>query len=46
VIGCVGAGKSTVARAPGESLRIEVIHLDRLWWQDGHYRITGQTTVD
>jgi adenylate kinase family enzyme len=45
VIGCIGAGKSTVARALGTCLGIEVTHLDRLWWQAGHYRITGSGTV-
>ena len=45
VIGCIGAGKSTLARALGEILGLPVVHLDRLWWQDGHYRITGPETV-
>jgi len=45
VIGCIGAGKSTVARQLGETLGLPVVHLDRLWWEDGSYRITGATTV-
>ncbi len=45
IVGCIGAGKSVLARALGERLQIEVTHLDRLWWQDGHYVITGRKTV-
>jgi adenylate kinase family enzyme len=33
VIGSAGAGKSTFARRLGETLRIEVIHLDALYWK-------------
>jgi adenylate kinase family enzyme len=35
VIGSGGAGKSTFARRLGEILRIEVIHLDALYWHAG-----------
>lgn len=35
IIGCAGAGKSTVARELGRRLGIEVIHLDRLFWKPG-----------
>jgi adenylate kinase family enzyme len=45
VVGCIGAGKSTFARRLGLILGITVTHLDRLWWQDGDYRITGPATV-
>jgi len=45
VVGCVGAGKSTVARTLGEMLDLEVFHLDRLWWQGGGYRIIGPDTA-
>lgn len=44
-MGCIGAGKSTVARALGEIMGIEVFHLDRLWWQPGKYKIVGATSV-
>lgn len=44
-MGCIGAGKSTVARALGKRLGLEVVHLDRLWWRPGHYCITGRSTV-
>src|SRR5437870_13094901 len=33
VIGSGGAGKSYLARCLGENLGIDVIHLDRLYWQ-------------
>ena len=33
IIGSPGAGKSTFARQLGESFNIEIIHLDRYFWQ-------------
>lgn len=35
IIGSGGAGKSTLARQLGEILKIEVLHLDKLYWQSG-----------
>lgn len=35
VVGTNGAGKSTFARKLGEVLKIEVVHLDKLFHQDG-----------
>ena len=35
VIGCGGAGKSTLARKLGERLGLEVIHLDVHFWRPG-----------
>lgn len=35
IIGCGGAGKSTLARQLGEKLNIPVVHLDKLWWNPG-----------
>ena len=39
VIGCSAAGKSTVARRPGEALAIEVVHLDKVLWKP-HCQLT------
>ena len=33
IIGCGGAGKSTLARKMGEKLGLKVHHLDRLYWR-------------
>ena len=35
IIGCGGAGKSTLARKLGEKLGIPVVHLDKLFWKPG-----------
>jgi len=35
IIGCGGAGKSTLARLLGEKLELPVVHLDRLFWHPG-----------
>jgi adenylate kinase family enzyme len=35
ILGSAGSGKSTLARQLGEILGLEVIHLDRYWWQEG-----------
>ena len=35
IIGCGGAGKSTLARQLGEKLQLPVVHLDQLWWKPG-----------
>jgi adenylate kinase family enzyme len=35
IIGCAGAGKSTLARDLGKRLDLPVTHLDRLFWQPG-----------
>ncbi len=35
IIGCGGAGKSTLARQLGEKLDIPVVHLDKLFWRPG-----------
>ena len=32
VIGCGGAGKSTLARQLGEKLKLPVVHLDSIFW--------------
>ena len=35
IIGCGGAGKSTLARQLGEKLDLPVVHLDTLFWKPG-----------
>ena len=35
LIGCGGAGKSTLARKLGEKLDLPVVHLDKLFWLPG-----------
>ena len=35
IIGCGGAGKSTLARQLGEKTGIPVVHLDKLFWMPG-----------
>ena len=39
IIGCGGAGKSTLARQLGEKLRIPVVHLDKLFWRPGWVQV-------
>ena len=39
IIGCGGAGKSTLARQLGDKLNIPVVHLDKLWWKPGWVEI-------
>ena len=34
VIGCGGAGKTTLANALGERLRLPVLHIDGFYWHD------------
>ena len=45
IIGCGGAGKSTLARQLGEKLDIPVVHLDKLFWRPGWVSIS-QTEYD
>ena len=35
IIGCGGAGKSTLARQLGDKLNLPVVHLDKLFWLPG-----------
>jgi adenylate kinase family enzyme len=39
IVGSGGAGKSTLARRLGKILKIEVIHLDTLYWQPNWVKI-------
>ncbi len=42
IIGCGGAGKSTLARRLGEKLSIPVVHLDKLFWKPGWVESTPE----
>ena len=42
IIGCGGAGKSTLARQLGEKLGLPVVHLDQLWWKPGWVESTPE----
>ena len=42
IIGCGGAGKSTLARQLGEKLDIPVVHLDKLFWHPGWVESTKE----
>ena len=37
IIGCGGAGKSTLARKLGEKTGLPVVHLDLIWWERGNW---------
>lgn len=38
IIGCGGAGKSTLARKLGEKTGLPVVHLDQIWWAPGNWQ--------
>ena len=38
IIGCGGAGKSTLARKLGEKTGLPVVHLDQIWWAPGDWK--------
>ena len=42
IIGCGGAGKSTLARQLGEKLDIPVVHLDKLFWKPGWVQVSQE----
>ena len=42
IIGCGGAGKSTLARQLGEKLDIPVVHLDKLFWRPGWVQVSQE----
>lgn len=37
IIGCPGAGKTTLSRQLGEKLDLPVIHLDKIFWSPGNW---------
>ena len=46
IIGCGGAGKSTLARALGEKTGLPVVHLDQIWWSPGNWQHLEQEEFD
>jgi adenylate kinase family enzyme len=42
IVGCGGAGKSTLARQLGPLLRLPVVHLDAVFWQPGWQAISRE----
>lgn len=42
IIGCGGAGKSTLARQLGEKLNLPVVHLDKLFWRPGWVQVSKE----
>lgn len=42
IIGCGGAGKSTLARQLGERLNLPVVHLDKLFWKPGWISVSRE----
>lgn len=42
IIGCGGAGKSTLARALGEKTGLPVVHLDKLFWRPGWEHVSRE----
>lgn len=46
IIGCGGAGKSTLARKLGEKTGLPVVHLDRIWWSPGNWQHLAQEDFD
>ena len=46
IIGCGGAGKSTLARRLGEKTGLPVVHLDQIWWEPGHWQHMSREEFD
>ena len=46
VIGCGGAGKSTLARRLGEITGLPVVHLDQIWWGPGNWQHISREEFD
>ena len=46
IIGCGGAGKSTLARALGEKTGLPVVHLDQIWWAPGNWKHLSREEFD
>lgn len=46
IIGCGGAGKSTLARQLGQMLDLPVVHLDRIFWSPGNWEHLDREAFD
>ena len=46
VIGCGGAGKSTLSRKLGEKTGLPVVHLDQIWWAPGNWQHLSREEFD
>lgn len=46
IIGCGGAGKSTLARQLGEKTGLPVVHLDQIWWAPGNWQHVEREDFD
>ena len=46
IIGCGGAGKSTLARKLGEKTGLPVVHLDQIWWAPGNWQHIEREAFD
>lgn len=46
IIGCGGAGKSTLARQLGEKTGLPVVHLDQIWWSPGNWQHMERDAFD
>ena len=46
IIGCGGAGKSTLARQLGGITGLPVVHLDQIWWSPGHWQHMEREAFD
>jgi len=46
IIGCGGAGKSTLARQLGEKTGLPVVHLDQIWWSPGSWQHISREEFD
>ena len=46
IIGCGGAGKSTLARRLGEKTGLPVVHLDQIWWEPGNWNHMSREEFD
>jgi len=46
IIGCGGAGKSTLARQLGEKTGLPVVNLDQIWWSPGNWQHIAREEFD